>query len=81
MILCDEFVLLLRDANETDAARPLRRLQETSETAWCFGVTEVQADDDLDRALARADKRLYEAKTSRPRIPRQRSSTVPSQAR
>ena len=68
----DEFVLLLPDATEDEAARLLSRLHDRSTTAWCFGLTEVQPDDDLDRALARADKRLYDAKTARPTIPRQR---------
>jgi diguanylate cyclase (GGDEF)-like protein len=66
----DEFVLLLPDATEQQASQLLTRLHETSEIAWCFGLTEVQPDDDLDRALARADKRLYAAKSARVPVPR-----------
>jgi diguanylate cyclase (GGDEF)-like protein len=68
----DEFVLLLPDATEDQAAKLLGRLHDSSTTAWCFGLTEVQPDDDLDRALARADKRLYAAKSARPAVPQPR---------
>jgi diguanylate cyclase (GGDEF)-like protein len=72
----DEFVLLLPDATESQATGLLTRLHDCSATAWCYGLTEVQPDDDLDRALARADKRLYDAKTARPPIPQPRHEVL-----
>jgi GGDEF domain-containing protein len=65
----DEFVLLLPDTREDQAAGLLNRLRDGSPTAWCFGLAEVGADDDLDDALARADRRLYAAKSVRPPAP------------
>ncbi|MDX6217653.1 MAG: hypothetical protein QOG99_3237 [Frankiales bacterium] len=65
----DEFVLLLPDTREEQAAGLLNRLRDGSPTAWCFGLAEVGADDDLDDALARADRRLYAAKSMRPPAP------------
>ena len=62
----DEFVLLLPDTTAQAAAALLRRLQASSRTPWCFGLAEIRPDDDLDNALARADRRLYAAKTARP---------------
>lgn len=73
----DEFVLLLPGAAEREATSLLRRLQAASPAPWCFGLAEIRPDDDLDRALARADQRLYEAKTARPSIPAPRHAAQP----
>ena len=77
----DEFVLLLPDTREPEAEALLRRLRDGSATGWCFGTTEVHPDDDLDMALARADLRLYTAKSARPLVvvptPRQDEGSSP----
>jgi len=59
----DEFVMLLPDTRLADATRMLARLRESSPAPWCSGIAELRDDDDLDRALARADLALYDAKS------------------
>jgi diguanylate cyclase (GGDEF)-like protein len=63
----DEFVLVLPDTTVEHAIQLLTRLREASTTEWCFGVAALHEDDDLDRALARADGELYAAKARRHR--------------
>ena len=76
----DEFVLLLPDTGLEEATALLTRLRESSAAPWCFGVAPVEQDDDLDRALARADAALYAAKAER-LIPRPRPQSARRAAR
>jgi diguanylate cyclase (GGDEF)-like protein len=59
----DEFVLLLPDTDSAGADAVLERLCGAEDpVAWSVGASEWLAGESLDAALARADRRLYEAK-------------------
>ncbi|HVX33444.1 MAG TPA: GGDEF domain-containing protein [Solirubrobacterales bacterium] len=61
----DEFALVMAGAAWDGAEEALRRLRRASPTEWSAGVVEWDADESLDRALARADVELYRAKRER----------------
>jgi diguanylate cyclase (GGDEF)-like protein len=61
----DEFVLLLPDAGVEETRALLRRLRDSVEIAWSYGIATCKPGDTLDRLLARADARLYAAKARR----------------
>ncbi len=59
----DEFVLLLPDTKPAGAGAALKRLCGAQDpVSWSIGISEWLAGESLDAPLARADKRLYEAK-------------------
>ncbi len=64
----DEFLLLLQDTAPERAGEALDGLRIGSPLAWSAGTTELRADETLEAALARADKKLYEAKSRRPAV-------------
>lgn len=55
----DEFLLLLPATSEDDALALMARLHRTSAASWSYGVGLVDAADDLDAAVGRADRRMY----------------------
>jgi diguanylate cyclase (GGDEF)-like protein len=62
----DEFVVILRGVDVDDAEAALSRVAEAFTAArWSTGVTEWEAGETLDDALAEADRRLYAAKHAR----------------
>jgi diguanylate cyclase (GGDEF)-like protein len=61
----DEFVLLLPNTSQEEAAAILARVREAHPVAWSAGVTDWRADDTLESCLERADRRLYAAKSTR----------------
>jgi diguanylate cyclase (GGDEF)-like protein len=63
----DEFAVLLPATNEEGAQRVVGRLHDAHAMTWSSGVASWTPDLTLDRALARADARLYEAKRAKPR--------------
>lgn len=75
----DEFVLLLPDTDAEGAERLLGRLRGLSTARWSAGAATAGPGDSLDSLLARADRRLYQAKAVRtkgdPTVPRQRRAT------
>jgi diguanylate cyclase (GGDEF)-like protein len=62
----DEFAVLLPATSEEGAERVVVRLREAHPMPWSSGVAAWTPDVTLDRALARADARLYEAKRIKP---------------
>jgi diguanylate cyclase (GGDEF)-like protein len=59
----DEFVLLLPGTGPKGAEAALERLCSGEDpVSWSIGISEWLHGEDLDAPLARADKRLYEAK-------------------
>jgi diguanylate cyclase (GGDEF)-like protein len=58
----DEFVVLMPDTSEREAAAALLRLRQAHPARWSAGVAAWQADEPLDAALARADAQLYRSK-------------------
>lgn len=68
----DEFVALLPATTEQAAKDALSRLTAPGlPVSWSAGVSEWRAGEDLDGCLARADRRLYDAKqgSRRPEAP------------
>jgi diguanylate cyclase (GGDEF)-like protein len=63
----DEFAVLLPATSEAGAARVVGRLHEAHPMTWSSGIAAWTPDLTFDRALARADARLYEAKRTKPR--------------
>jgi diguanylate cyclase (GGDEF)-like protein len=63
----DEFAVLLPATSEEGATRVVTRLHEAHPMTWSSGVAAWTPELTLDRALARADARLYEAKRTKPR--------------
>ncbi|HSF26147.1 MAG TPA: GGDEF domain-containing protein, partial [Actinomycetes bacterium] len=62
----DEFVLLLPGAGAAEATTVLHRLlRANADIGWSYGLTAYEPGDTLDRLLARADVRLYDAKAAR----------------
>jgi diguanylate cyclase (GGDEF)-like protein len=62
----DEFAILLPATSEEGAERVVARLHEAHAMTWSSGTAAWPPDLTLDRALARADAHLYEAKRSKP---------------
>lgn len=58
----DEFVVLLPDTCESDAADIMRRLQTSSETCWTFGLATARPSDTQETLTRRADDDLYRHK-------------------
>ncbi len=59
----DEFALLLPGTDHAGADAVLARLCGSGDAVgWSVGVSEWWGGEDLDAALVRADKRLYETK-------------------
>jgi len=66
----DEFVLLLPATSETDAHAALARLRSPDDhVGWSAGVSEWMFGEPLPAVLARADRRLYEAKLAKQGAP------------
>lgn len=64
----DEFVLLLPSTSESEAEGALARLHVNEVlVGWSVGVSEWARGEELSAVLARADRRLYEAKLAKPR--------------
>lgn len=61
----DEFAVIFPGSTEETAAEIERRANEGVDASWCIGFTRWHADEDLDAALARADRELYRAKAVR----------------
>jgi diguanylate cyclase (GGDEF)-like protein len=61
----DEFVLLLPDTSQDEAAAILARVRDAHPVAWSAGVTDWRAGDTLETCLERADQHLYAAKSAR----------------
>lgn len=62
----DEFVVLLPSSTREQAESALGRLVSGEDAVrWSIGLSEWRAGEKLDEVLARADKRLYEAKVGR----------------
>jgi diguanylate cyclase (GGDEF)-like protein len=62
----DEFVVILRGVGVDDARAALDRVAgEFTAAQWSAGVTEWEAGETLDTALAEADRLLYAAKQAR----------------
>jgi diguanylate cyclase (GGDEF)-like protein len=62
----DEFAVLLPATSEEGAERVVMRLNDAHPMTWSSGVAAWTQEITLDRALARADARLYEAKRRKP---------------
>ncbi len=61
----DEFVLLLPDTEAAGADVALRRLGDGEDgVGWSVGISEWLPGESLDAPLARADTRLYQAKSA-----------------
>lgn len=61
----DEFVLLLPCTDTAGAEAALSRLSgDEDRVTWSIGISEWRSGESLDAALARADRRLYQAKTA-----------------
>ncbi len=61
----DEFVLLLPGTTPVGAQAALERLHGGQDAiTWSTGVSEWRSGESLDAPLARADRRLYEAKSA-----------------
>jgi diguanylate cyclase (GGDEF)-like protein len=63
----DEFAVILPGSTEETAAEIEGRAHEGVDASWCVGFTRWGPDEDLDAALARADRELYRAKAERKR--------------
>jgi diguanylate cyclase (GGDEF)-like protein len=61
----DEFVLLLPNTSQDEAAAILARVRDAHPVAWSAGVTDWRAGDTLETCLERADQHLYAAKNAR----------------
>ena len=61
----DEFLVMLPATAAADTAQPLARLRAAHPARWSAGVVEWQRGETLEACLARADRRLYEAKAER----------------
>ncbi|HST42316.1 MAG TPA: GGDEF domain-containing protein [Conexibacter sp.] len=61
----DEFVALFPATSAQDAEVAIERMRAAHEGAWSAGVTAWRQGETLDVCLARADRRLYEAKAAR----------------
>lgn len=61
----DEFVALFPATSEEDAEVAVERMRAAHAGAWSAGVAAWQRGETLDAVLARADRRLYEAKHAR----------------
>jgi len=61
----DEFLVMLPATAAADAAQPLARLRAAHPAEWSAGVVEWHPGETLEACLARADRRLYEAKAAR----------------
>ncbi len=73
----DEFILLMSDTNRVQAAAIVRRLQNLvrkiqfkqsdngANVSACFGIYQMQGEQDLIKVIMQADKKLYERKRSR----------------
>jgi diguanylate cyclase (GGDEF)-like protein len=62
----DEFVLLMPNTTEDEAAAVLDRLRRAHEVTWSAGVARWEPDEAFDECLDRADRDLYAAKAARP---------------
>ncbi|MBD9484879.1 GGDEF domain-containing protein [Pseudomonas sp. PDM14] len=72
----EEFILLLKDTGSSTARQLAEKIrQQTADSRYSYGgvnlqittsigLTELHADDTLDRLIARADRALYRAKQS-----------------
>jgi diguanylate cyclase (GGDEF)-like protein len=60
----DEFVLLLPATEPRDAEAIVARLAAAHDAAWTHGLELWPVDEPLDACLARADRRLYDAKAA-----------------
>jgi diguanylate cyclase (GGDEF)-like protein len=79
----DEFLLLLPETSEAEAQAVIARLRSVEAgVGWSVGVSRWMLDEPLSSALARADRRLYEAKAVkvRPRHPAIHPHTRPAVA-
>jgi diguanylate cyclase (GGDEF)-like protein len=64
----DEFLLLLPGTTEAEAQAVIARLRSVEAgVEWSIGVSKWMCDEPLSRALARADRRLYEEKAAKAR--------------
>ena len=61
----DEFVLILPRTDAVGAESLARRLRETIELEWSYGVTDWSPTESFDMALARADRLMYRQKAER----------------
>lgn len=61
----DEFAVILPGSTEETAAEIAGRAHEGVAASWCIGFTRWQPGENLDAALARADRELYRAKAVR----------------
>ena len=62
----DEFVLLLPSTSKSDARAALARLHRAdAQVGWSVGLSEWAPGESLPSVLARADRRLYEAKLAK----------------
>ena len=61
----DEFVLILPRTDAVGAESLARRLRETIELEWSYGVTDWSPTESFDTALARADRLMYRQKAER----------------
>jgi diguanylate cyclase (GGDEF)-like protein len=78
----DEFVLLLPDTEAAGADVALRRLCDGQDAVgWSVGISEWLADESFDAPLARADKHLYEAKSTAGRRRRQHDTAHANEQR
>lgn len=62
----DEFVLMVPDTDGANLHKLLHRLRTATPVAWSAGTVIADPGEDLDALLRRADRRLYQAKTTRP---------------
>lgn len=60
----DEFVVLLPATEPRDAEAIVARLAVAHDFAWTHGLEAWPVDEPLDACLARADRRLYDAKAA-----------------
>ncbi len=60
----DEFVVLLPATEPRDAEAIVARLAAAHDAAWTHGLELWPVDEPLDACLARADRRLYDAKAA-----------------
>jgi diguanylate cyclase (GGDEF)-like protein len=60
----DEFVVMFPATAAADVAEPLARLRAAHPADWSAGVVDWQPRETLAECLARADRRLYEAKAA-----------------
>jgi diguanylate cyclase (GGDEF)-like protein len=60
----DEFIAILPGLGAQQATEWARRLQDSSDVAWSYGVAERSSGEALDDWLSRADKLMYAAKAA-----------------